>query len=122
MNKKIIAVCMLLLLCILPLSACGGTQEEEEPIPETITNPEGGVVSTDPKAVEGRIEELKKDSMVLVVENVKWKLSLSEQVQKDIVTLNEKGVTIKKGSFVVAYYDEENGKRQVTRIEKLRAN
>ena len=111
MNKKIIAVCMLLLLCILPLSACGGTQEEEEPIPETITNPEGGVVSTDPK-----------DSMVLVVENVKWKLSLSEQVQKDIVTLNEKGVTIKKGSFVVAYYDEENGKRQVTRIEKLRAN
>lgn len=121
MNKKLAAALLLLFLCIMPLAGCGGTQEEE-PIPDTITNPDGGVVSTDPKAVEGRIEELKKDSMVLIVEKVKWKLSLSEQVQKDIVTLNEKGVTIQKGSFVVAYYEEENGKRQVTRIEKLRAN
>lgn len=124
MNKKLISVCMLLFLCIGSLAACGGKQtaEEEEPIPETITNPDGGVVSTDPWMVEGRIKELKQENMTLLVEGVEWKLTLPEQIQKDIATLNEKGVTIKNGSFVLVYYEEEDGKRQVTRIEKLRAN
>ncbi len=123
MHKKLIAIAMLLFLCFTSLAACGGGETiEEESIPETITNPDGGVVSTDPWAVEGRIKELKQDTMILMVENVEWKLELSEQIQKDIVTLNEKGVTIQNGSFVLVYYEEEDGKRQVTRIEKLRAN
>ena len=120
MNKLVVLV----LVCLLCLSGCTVTKVvPEATLQPGISKPEGGIVSTDPKIVEGRIKKLTKDSMTLSVQSVDWELALTEQAAWEIEKLNEKGVEIVVGTFVMAYYEElEDGTRQATRVERVRMN
>ncbi len=122
MTKKILCA-LLLSAMMLGSTACAGGGDPEASIPPGITHPEGGVVSTNPMGIQGRVTKLKKDKMEVKVQGVTWKFELPEQIQKDIIRLAEFDIVIEEGTFVVVYYEEnENGKRVVTRIERLEAN
>ncbi|MGN1058837.1 MAG: hypothetical protein ACI4QW_00270 [Clostridia bacterium] len=128
MNKKfrsfgkgiMLAACC---LCVLQLAACGTASEPEATIPPGITNPDGGVVSTNPNMLEGRVVKLSKNSITLMVQKVEWKMSLSEKAQAEVARFAELDMPIKEGGFVIAYYEnKEDGGREVTRLEHLNAN
>lgn len=114
----------LLLACILLLSGCTVTKiEPQATLQPGISKPEGAIVSTDPKIVEGRITKLTKDTICISVQKVDWELSLTEHAAWEVEQLNEKGIEIMVGTFVMIYYDElEDGTRQATRVERVRMN
>ncbi|MBR5236060.1 MAG: hypothetical protein IKW06_01625 [Clostridia bacterium] len=125
MNRKI-AVLLIGLLCAGMLTACGNNGSASKdlgPVPEGITNPEGGIVSINPKVVEGRIIKLSDKRATLLVQKVEWDMSLSEKVQSDIKRYAELEMPMEVGGFVLAYYEEtEEGKREITRLEHLVSN
>lgn len=122
MNKKF---CMgVLCILLIFLTACGGQNSEPEAtIPPGISNVDGGVVSTNPKAVEGRVVSVTDDEIVLKVQGVDWKLALNEHTQWEKKRYDELDKPIQKGSFMLIYYEEtEEGKRQATKLEFLHMN
>ncbi len=123
MNKKIHFLLVLSLFTLL-LGGCNlRFGEAEATLPPSITNPEGGIISMNPKVVEGRIKKLTDDNLILTVQGVDWKMELSDKAQYMIERLNEAGIEVKKGTFVMAYYDEESdGEREITRIEVVKSN
>jgi len=92
--------------------------------PPGITKPEGEIFSTDPPAVSGRVVKISDESITIMVENVKWKMDLSEQAQKEKARFAELDMPIQKDDYVIAYYDldQEQDKRTVTRLEILHVN
>ncbi|MBE7022387.1 MAG: hypothetical protein E7414_04145 [Ruminococcaceae bacterium] len=121
MNKIMMFICVLG-LC-LPLGGCRGSMGAEATLPPGITKPEGGIVSTNPKIVEGRITRLTDDEISLNVQGVTWNMELSDEAQGMLARYKELKVDIRKGTFVMAYYEEENdGEREVTRIERVEMN
>ncbi|MBE7010928.1 MAG: hypothetical protein E7418_05505 [Ruminococcaceae bacterium] len=123
MNKGI-SLCLVILLCLPVLAGCA--LQIEEPMATLapgITKPEGGIVSTNPKVVEGRILKLEKDEITLEVQGVKWNMDLTEEAQKMLKRYDELGIEIRKGTFVMAYYREDLDRdREVTRIERVESN
>ena len=104
-------------------SGCTKEAEPEASIPPGITKPEGRIVSTDPKAIEGRVTKLTDKKIWVSVQGVDWELTLNEDTKAAIKKLAEHDIIIEKGTFVVVYYDvDEKDKRTATRIERLRVN
>lgn len=121
MNKIVLFLCALA-LC-LPLGGCGGGMGAEATLPPGITKPEGGIVSTNPKIVEGRITRLTEDEISLSVQGVEWRMELADEAQAMLARYKELEVDIRKGTFVMAYYEEDDdGERDVTRIERVEMN
>lgn len=123
MNKRLCLLFVLSLL-MLPLGGCAlQFGEVEATLPPGITQPEGSIVSTNPKVVEGRIKKLTDDDIVISVQGVDWKMELSDHAQYMVKRFNELDIPVKKGTFVMAYYEEEvDGEREVTRIEVVESN
>ncbi|MBE7048191.1 MAG: hypothetical protein E7393_02315 [Ruminococcaceae bacterium] len=116
MSKKICSA-LISLMCVILLTACSSG------IPKGISNPDGGIMSTDPPAVAGRVVSISDDEIVLMVEKVKWEMELSDAAQKEVARYKELKMPIKKGGFVIAYYENESdGEREVTRLEHLKVN
>lgn len=114
---------MILLTCLSLFTGCGEKTEPEAYVPPGITKPEGRIVSSDPKAIEGRVTKLTDKKIWVSVQGVDWELNMNDDAQFMIKKLAEHDIIIEKGSFVVVYYDiEEDGSRTATRIERLRAN
>ncbi len=123
MNKLITV--LLLSLALGLLSGCGNAPdtEPEATLPPGITKPEGAVISTDPKIVTGRITKLTDKTMCLSVQNVEWELVLGEEALFTLEKFAEHNVEVRKGTFVKVYYEEnESGKREAGRIERVTAN
>lgn len=124
MHKKVLSM-LLLPLLMFALSACGGQKkaEAEATLPPGITNPEGGVTSTDPKAVEGRVTKITDNAITLKVQGVEWNLALTEHTKWEAERFAELEMPIVKGSFLLVYYEEtEDGNRQATKLEHLSVN
>ena len=122
--NKMIHFLLVLSLSALFLSGChlpfGGA---EATLPPSITRPEGGIISTNPKIVEGRIKKISGDKVTLTVDGVDWNMELSDAAEAMVTTLNKAGVEVQKGTFVMAYYEEDDdGEREVTRIEVVQSN
>ena len=130
MIKKILTVLIILLIgaaCVIAgiflLSPNDKpTPEPEVPLPPGITRPEGRVISTNPKIVEGRITKLTDNEVCISVQKVEWSIVLDETSRTIVNTLNEKGVEIRKGTFVCIHYKEENGKRIATNVLRVDSN
>ncbi len=125
MNKKL-TLLLIGLLCLGMLTACGNNgaaPKDLGPVPEGISNPDGGIVSLNPKVVEGRLIKLSAKRATLLVQKVEWDMTLSEKVQSDIKRYAELDMPMEVGGFVLAYYEEtEKGKREITRLEHLVSN
>ncbi len=123
MFKRSLA-CFLLLVSLASLfGGCTDKTEPEASIPPGITKPEGRIVSTDPKAIEGRVTKLTDKKIWVSVQGVDWELTLNEDARFAIKKLAEHDIVIEKGTFVVVYYDvDEKDNRTATRIERLRVN
>ncbi|MBR7164317.1 MAG: hypothetical protein IKD21_05050 [Clostridia bacterium] len=130
MTKKIMTIALILLLsacCVVsgvflldaPIADSG---EPEATLPPGITKPEGRIISTNPKIVEGKITKLTEKKMCISVQNVEWELQLDETSRNIVNRLNELGVEIKKGTFVNVHYKEENGNRIATNVMRVESN
>ena len=81
--------------------------------------PFGGAEATLPP----RIKKISGDKVTLTVDGVDWNMELSDAAEAMVTTLNKAGVEVKKGTFVMAYYEEDDdGEREVTRIEVVQSN
>ena len=123
MNKKNLFIGMLLLFVLL-LSACGNLSSlPEATLSPDITNPAGGVLLTDKKAVEGRVTKINDKEIVLKVQGVEWELALTEHTKWEAERFAEVDMPIVTGSMMLVYYEEtEDGVLQATKLEHLRAN
>lgn len=120
MRKKV-SFCVL--VCLFTLVVTGCRLSVEKPVPEGISNPDGGIVSVDPMIVQGQVKKLSGDRLVISVQAVEWELSLSESAQKELETLKNAGIDIGKDDFVQVYYEEkEEGGREAIKVERLRVN
>lgn len=130
MTKKIFAILLILLLgavCVTAgyfiLDRPGKTDAEAVQQPG-VTKTEGRVFSTTSrtKIVEGKITKLTDKKMFLSIQDVEWELILPENVRNEIKILNEKGIEIKKGTFVNVQYQVENDQRIATKVMRLVSN
>ena len=123
MSKKFLACFLLTISLATLLGGCSENPAPEASIPPGITKPEGRIVSTNPKAIEGRVTKLTDKKIWVSVQGVDWELTLNEDTKNSIKKLAEHDIIIEKGTFVVVYYDvDEKDKRTATRIERLRVN
>ncbi len=122
MNKRFFLVLMLL-VCALSFSACGELFEPTATLAPTVTRTEGGIVSTRPPAVEGRVSRIKDDTIFLKVEGVEWELVLNEQTKWEMERFAELDMPISKGSMLIVYYREQaDGVRVATKLEHVKSN
>lgn len=120
MSKRITAF-LSVILCFILLTGCNANFTPE--VPEGITNPDGGIMSTNPPIVEGWIVKISKDKITIMVDKVEWDMKLDEQVQKNVKRFAELDMPMKRGGYVLAQYELlEDGTRLVNRLEHLNAN
>ncbi len=119
MTKSIVLL-LLTLMMLLPVSGC---IPRKASLPPGVTNPEGGVISMNPPAVEGRVTKLTEDHIYLMVQGVEWKLELDDKTEWEIKRYKELDMPVMVGSFLMVYYEEdEDGEREATRIEHVTVN
>ena len=130
MIKKILTLLTVLVLC----AACAVTGFFILDIPARSTaeeNTQPGVMVTDGrivdatsriKNIEGKISKLTKKEMHVMIQGVEWKLVLTEEIRDEIQKMNEKGIEIKKGTYVSVFYEVVNDDRVVTRVLRLVSN
>lgn len=122
MIKKLFLLCLLPILC---LSFSGCQNKEEGPtatMPPGITHTEGGIESTEPPIVTGRVVSVDDNKIVLKVQGVDWELLLNDQTKWEKQRFAELEMPVLKGSFMRIFYEERDDKRTATKLEHLKVN
>lgn len=122
MVKKLFLLCLLPILC-LSFSGCQNKEEgQTATMPPGITHAEGGIESTEPPIVTGRVVSVDDNKIVLKVQGVDWELLLNDQTKWEKQRFAELEMPVLKGSFMRIFYEEKDDKRTATKLEHLKVN
>ncbi len=129
MIKKFLSIFLVLLLGAACVTAGyfildvqnANTAENAQP---GVTKTEGRVLESKAriKVIEGKITKLTDKKIHLAIQGVDWELTLPETVRDAIKLMNEKGIEVKKGTYVNVQYETVNGDRVVKQVTRLISN
>ena len=122
MDKKIISIFLLLVLCLSFVGCQGRDSGPTATLAPGIKDAAGGIESTNPPIVTGRVVAVDDDKIVLKVQGVEWELLLNDHTKWEKQRFAELEMPVLKGSFMRIYYEEGNGKRTATKLEHMKAN
>lgn len=128
MKKKLSAILLYILLAFSLFSACSKNKEIDLPIApknELITKPQGEFFETNGKAVaQGGLSALGDGYIKIMVEDTEYKFEMSANVMNKVNIFNKdkKNLKIMRGTFLMLYYEVQDGKYFATDIEIINAN
>lgn len=129
MTKKLLSILLVLLLGAACLTAGyfildvenAGTAQTSQP---GVTKTDGRVVNGNSriKIIEGKITKLTDKKIRVLIQGVDWELTLPETIRDEIKLMNEKGIEVKKGTYVNIQYEVVNDERVVKKVTRLVTN
>ncbi|MBQ3553732.1 MAG: hypothetical protein IJA08_03545 [Clostridia bacterium] len=144
--KRLLLLMLTAVFTLSVLAGCGAAsvvpQQTETPapqeVPETeanpgiptatpnpnITKPEGQVMGGENPYIEGKITALTEDAVTILAEGVYYELDLGTKGKRDLGIFNkdESKPMIMLGTYIIAYYRNNDGVKTVESLEILEAN